>query len=159
MRWLKGLDQLLERVSSSLLVVAILGIFSLSLGGIVGRWVHVSPDWIDPLVRHLVLVSAFLAGVLITGKGKHIGIDLLVKYVEHVPHWHRLLRRAIALISALALLFLVKASTDFLRSEIEFGKAEFLQIHSAVWVAVIPVGFLFMAYRFFSLFVVTFQQE
>ena len=159
MKWLKFLDQAIEKVSSVLLVIVMIVFFSLSLMGIVGRWVHYSPDWIDPVVRHLVFVSAFLAGILVTGKGKHIGIDLLIKYLEHNPYWHRMLKRVVSLISSVALIWLLKAGLDFLRSEMEFGKAEFLHIHSAFWVAVIPIGFALMSYRFFYIFLATFQKE
>ena len=159
MRVLRWFDTIIEKISSVMLIAAISGIFLLSLAGMASRWLQLSPIWIDPLIRHLLYLSTFLAGILITGKGKHLSIDLMNKYFERSPRGQRILKRLVSAISGLASIWLVKAGFDFLISEMEFGRASFLGIHSSVWAAVIPIGFGLMAYRFFYLFCLTFQRE
>jgi len=159
MKLFEYLDRLIERVTTVSLVVTILSIFSLSLLSIVLRWVQASPLWIDPLVRHLVFLSAFLAGILTTGKGKHLAIDLVSKYLEHQKQYQRRVQRLITLASIGGIGWLTYASIEFLKSEMEFGKMAFLNIHSAFWVSIIPIGFTLIAYRFFYIFLTTFKKE
>ena len=156
---LKWLDRIIEKFAAALLIAAVSGIFLFSLTGIVSRWLSLSPIWIDPLIRHLLFLSAFLAGILITGKSRHLAIDLLQKYFEHVPRVQRMLKRIVAAVSSLAALWLVTAGIAFLKSEMEFGREAFLGIHSAWWAGVIPVGFALMSYRFFYVFCLSFQKE
>jgi len=153
------IDRAIGKGASGLLVVTVLTIFIAGLSSIVLRWFHLSFMWLDPLIRHLLFLSAFLSGIVITGKNKHLSIDLLNKYLESFPLWHQRARRIVYLTSVLTLLWLIKASWDFLLSEIQYGKVQFLGIHSAVWVAVIPVGLFLMSYRFFYLFLESFQKE
>jgi TRAP-type C4-dicarboxylate transport system permease small subunit len=159
MKYLTWLDDFIDKFSSFFLVIAICLIFLLSLTGICLRWVNLSPQWIDPLIRHMVFVSAFFAGAIITGKQKHISVDLLNMYLEKHRKLKRFFRRIVYLVSFAVLIGLIKAGLIFLSSEMEYGRAEFLGIHNAFWVSVIPFGFALIAYRFFYLFVASFKEE
>ena len=159
MKLLRWIDVVIEKISSVLLIATVCGIFLFSLTGMLSRWLGFAPVWIDPLIRHLVFLTAFLSGILITGKSRHLSIDLVQKYLEHAPAKQRLLRRIVAAISAFASLWMMKAGIDFLLSEMQYGRDTFLGIHSAVWAAAIPVGFALMGYRFFYLFCASFQRE
>ena len=46
------------------------------------RWFGQSLEFVEPFVRHLVFLSTFLGGVLATGRGTHIGIDIIGKLLE-----------------------------------------------------------------------------
>ena len=73
---LKSTDKFIEKISISLLVVCVLSMLLLSVLNIFLRWFNTTLFWVEPLVRHLVFLSAFLGGVLATGNRSHIGIDI-----------------------------------------------------------------------------------
>ena len=115
--------------------------------------------WIDPLNRHLVFLSAFLGGVLATGRGTHISIDMISKILES-RGWFKVetyLKRLIAFVSLLGVLWLIYASFDFFQMEKEFGKEVFWGIHSSSFVFIIPFGFSLIAFRFFVLLLKSFS--
>lgn len=161
MKLVRRFDLLIEKFSSHGLVFSLLTMLGLSCLSIVLRWFHINLTWIDPFVRHLVFLSAFFGGVLATGKGTHIGIDLLGKIVE-TKGWHTLhiyIKRLIDLTSALTLLWFIKASVDFTRVEMEYGKDVFWGIPSGYLVLIIPIGLSLIALRFFVLFVLSFEEK
>jgi TRAP-type C4-dicarboxylate transport system permease small subunit len=151
MKFLKLIDKYLENLSSWILVFSVFAMLTMSVLNIVLRWMDTTIHWVEPFVRHLVFLSTFLGGVLATGRGTHIGIDILGKWCESNKKlvMHRWITRIIALTSLLTLLWLVKASVDFVNVELEFGKPVFWGISSGVLVGIIPFGFIMIAYRFF----------
>jgi len=157
----KKLDHLVEKFSSILLVICILSILLCSSGTIVLRWFHINLSWIDPFVRHLVLLSTFLGGVVATGRGNHIGIDLISKFLEIKGHDYAMIivNRIILLTSALVLVWMIKAGLDFTKVEMEFSKVEFWGISSGFLVAMIPAGLGLIAIRFFTLFILSFDKN
>ena len=86
-----------------------------------------------------------------TGRKTHIGIDILGKFLEKrdLQFFRNQIVRIIALASFGTRLLLIKASYDFMKIELEFGKVEFLGIHSGFLVGIIPFGFSLIAFRFF----------
>jgi TRAP-type C4-dicarboxylate transport system permease small subunit len=89
MKFIKSIDLVVEKLSSYLLVASILSILFFSSLSIILRWFHLNLSWIDPFIRHLVFLGTFLGGVIATGKGNHIGIDLISKFFELKGH-HKL---------------------------------------------------------------------
>lgn len=161
MKVFKSIDNFVEKLSSYLLVASILSILFFSSLSIVMRWFHVNFSWIDPFVRHLVFLGTFLGGVIATGKGNHIGIDLISKFLE-VKGYHRVqnqIARIINIFSFCVLVWLIKASVDFTKVEMEFSKPEFWGIPSSYLVAMIPVGVGLMAIRYFALFMLSFSKS
>jgi TRAP-type C4-dicarboxylate transport system permease small subunit len=157
----KKIDWFIDKVSSILLVGCILSILFCSSGAIVLRWFHINLSWIDPFVRHLVLLSTFFGGVVATGRGNHIGVDLISKFLE-IKGFDKakiIVNRIILLSSALVLTWLFKSGLDFTKIEIEFSKVEFWGISSGHLVAMIPVGVGLIALRFFTLFVLSFDEN
>ena len=132
-----------------------------SSGTIVLRWFHINLSWIDPFVRHLVLLSTFLGGVVATGRGNHIGIDLISKFLEIKGYDYTkiIVNRIILLTSALVLVWMIKAGLDFTKVEMEFSKVEFWGISSGYLVAMIPAGLSLIAVRFFTLFILSFDKN
>lgn len=152
------LDLGIEKFAKAALVVSIFLMLFLSLLGIVMRWNSMTFLWIDPLIRFLVFLSAFLGGVLATGRQSHIGIDLLSKILEKRGHRAPLyLGRLVSMVCTLGLVWLVYASWQFTKVELEYGKEAFLGIHNGVMVGIIPFGFALCAYRFFYLFLHSFS--
>lgn len=158
MKLFKLLDQLIEKISTWTLLVSVLAMLTLSVLAIVLRWFNLTLHWIEPFVRHLVFLSTFLGGVLATGRGTHIGIDILGKYLESInsDSLYTWIRRVISLSSFLTLSWLIYASYNFLVIELKYGKPVFWGIESGYLVAIIPLGFGLIAYRFFYLFISSF---
>lgn len=151
-RVLQAFDDFLERCSRVSLIACLYLILGLAVMSIFLRWGGVSPHWLEPLIRHLVFLSAFLGGSLATSKGAHIKVDLLTHVVENakskVFHW--LHKNIIALFCFITTLVLTKASYDFFSVEKEFGGEAFLGLHSSLLVAMIPLGMGLISVRFLN---------
>ncbi len=131
-----------------------------SLATIILRFFQLNYPWFESLVRHLVLLSAFLGGVIATGKGTHIGIDVISKYLEskNLDRPRIFLARLIQIASIFTTCWLMKASIEFTKVELEFGKEEFLGLTSGHLVSIIPIGFALIAIRFFLKFLISFTE-
>jgi TRAP-type C4-dicarboxylate transport system permease small subunit len=158
---IKKIDSLLDKISFYGIVVAVLLMLSLTVLNIVLRWFNTSILWIDPLVRHLVFLSAFLGGSLATGKDNHIRIDLASKALESMnkPALKIWVERFIYIVTLIALVLLTKAGVDFTKMELEFGKNVFLGLHSGVLVSIIPFGMGLIGLRYLLRFLLTFTKE
>ncbi len=156
---IRKIDWAVEKFSSTLLVASILSILVCSSLSIVLRWFQINLSWIDPFVRHLVLLGTFLGGVVATGRGNHIGIDLISKFLEVKGYAHAkvIVNRIILLSSGIVLIWLVKSGLDFTKVEMEFSKIEFWGIKSGFLVAMIPAGITLITIRFFTLFLLSFD--
>lgn len=149
-------DELLDKFSRYGLVTCLFTILSLAVFAIVLRWFGSSMMWIEPLIRHLVFLSAFLGGSLATGKNVHIKVDLLTKLIElshsRIIHW--LHKNLVSLFCLVVCLALVKSGWDFYLVEKEFGAFGFLHLHSSTLVGIIPFGMGLITLRFFNQFMI-----
>jgi TRAP-type C4-dicarboxylate transport system permease small subunit len=147
---IEKVDNFLDKFSYYSIVICVFLMLGLTVLNIALRWFNISILWIDPFVRHLVFMSAFLGGVLATGKDNHIRIDLIGKVLEkynkkNLSLW---ITRFNFTIAILATFLLAKAGLDFTKVELEFGKEAFLGIHSGVLTAIIPFGMSLIGLRF-----------
>lgn len=159
-KFFKLLDFLIEKTSLYVLISSIVVMLILTLMIIVLRWMNISYLWVDPLVRHLVFLSAFLGGVLATGRKNHIAIDVFSRLLEAkgFKNLDHNIKRFVDLVSAGVLLWMTKASFDFVTMEKEYGTEIFLGLHSGTVVMIIPIGFILIAYRFFYNFISSFDK-
>lgn len=157
---IKKLDNLLEKFSFYSIIICVAGMLLLTVLNIFLRWFNTSILWIDPLVRHLLFLSAFLGGVLATGQDKHIRIDLIGKILEKYAKGNLSLwiDRLIYIIAMIATFLLAKAGLDFTKIELKFGKMAFLGIHSGVLTAIIPFGMGLIFLRYLFRFLLTFNK-
>ena len=151
-KFIRYFDAFLETLSRWGLVAGLLIILSLAVSSIILRWAGLSPLWIEPLIRHLVFLTAFLGGSLATSKGVHIKVDIMSKLIEAssskvLQVFHKNLIVIFCLITSLGLL---RASLDFYLMESEFGAPAFLGIHSSFLVAIIPFGVGLISLRFLN---------
>lgn len=163
-KWLSRLDRLIERLSAGGLVVTVGALLLFSVSGIVMRWLNHPLVWIEPLVRHLVFLTAFLGGVIATGRKSHIAIDILSRYLQAFDNHKIQLRfnRFIFAISTLVSAWLAQTSYHFFLVELQYGKPVLFGLTSGHLVFIIPCGFVLMSYRFFMLFLSSismFKQE
>ena len=103
-------------------------------------------DWSEPFVRLLVLWLAFLGASLITGENKHIKIDLFSSILP--PELERARELLLSVVCALISAIMIKACTDYVRIEMEFGGSMFLNIPNWIGQVILPVGFALIFFRF-----------
>lgn len=157
---LKFIDDIIEKITLFTLTLSIFLMLGFSLATIVLRFFNLNFPWFESFVRHLVLLSAFLGGVVATGKGTHIGIDVIGHYLEskNLLKQKLYLMRLIQIASLGTVCWLAKASFDFMKVEMEFGTPEFLGLSSGNLVSIIPIGFSLIALRFLIKFLVSFEE-
>jgi TRAP-type C4-dicarboxylate transport system permease small subunit len=158
---IKKIDRFVGGIAFYGIVIAVALMLSLTILNIVLRWFNTSIVWVDPMVRHLVFLSAFLGGTLATGEDNHIRIDLAAKILEtkklnKTKIW---LERAVILITCIATILLAQAGLDFAKIELEFGKDVFLGIHSGYLVGIIPFGMGLLTLRFVLRLLMTFNRK
>jgi TRAP-type C4-dicarboxylate transport system permease small subunit len=158
---LRQFDQKIEKFVGWVLLISVTMMFSLSVLNIILRWLNTNLSWIEPLVRHLVFLATFLGGVIATGRGSHIGIDILGRWCEATKKLRLFLwiQRVCAATSFLTVLWLIKSSLDFMKMELEFGKPVFWGITSGQLVSIIPIGFSFIAIRFLIVLILSADPE
>lgn len=158
---IKKIDNFIDKIAFYGIVVSVLFMLGLTVLNIVLRWFNTSILWIDPFVRHLVFLSAFLGGVLATGKDSHIRIDLATKLCEKLesPNLSLWLSRTVSLITMIATVLLAIAGYDFYKVELQYGKEAFLGIHSGFLVGIIPVGMGLISLRYFLKILLSFTKE
>jgi len=148
MLFLAALDRLIDRWSARILVILVLAMIFLGLLGMVLRWCQTSFLWLDPLIRHFVFVSAFLGGVLAAGRGAHISVDAVSKILAPEGAWARWLKLTVLCLSFLVTLWPIWAGVKLVLVEWDFGQKVFFGIHSSFLIAIMPIGFSLIAYRF-----------
>lgn len=157
MKILGLIDRAIEKSCVGVLVAAVLLMIFFSILVIALRPFSITLLWVDPFLRHLVFLSAFLGGAIATGNGTHIGIDVFSRMLEsYGKHkMKNMLATFIYFISTVISLVLCKVGYDFCLVELEFGHEIFIGITSGQAVFSIPIGFALMAYRYFYLFLLS----
>lgn len=148
------LERTMDSVVGALLALSLLLMLGLTLFNIIARQFQVSYLWIEPFVRHLVFLSAFLGATLATGKSHHIKLDIVSKLLEtfKLKRMKYVLDLLVILVSCVACYYLFRSGFDFMQVEKEFGKEIFLGIHSSILVGIIPLGFALVGARFILVF-------
>lgn len=103
-------------------------------------------DWIDPLLRILVLWVGMLGAVVATREDRHISIDVLSRFVPHAMlPW---LKRVAAFSTAIICALLAWHTFRFVRDEYAYSDVEVAGLPVWVWQSILPVGFALMTWRF-----------
>lgn len=157
----KKLDYFIEKMTEYLLTASIMSILFFSFFSIIFRWFHINFSFIEPLVRHLVFFSTFLGGIIATGKGTHICIDLVSKILEakELHKTQKFLQAFISLTTMGILIWLIKAGVEFSKIEYEFPKVEFFGLSSGLLVSSIPFGLTLMLLRTMSIFILSLNKR
>jgi TRAP-type C4-dicarboxylate transport system permease small subunit len=136
-----------DKTIEVLIVTCVVLIIFLSCLNIALRWFELALTFVEPLVRHLVFMSAFLGAILAIGSDRHIKIDLMQKVIHKNKILKNIFEPIYFCIILTVLLVLSYSSYEFTLSELEYGKVEFLGIHSGFLTAIIPCGFVLMSFR------------
>ncbi|MDA8792332.1 TRAP transporter small permease subunit [Bacteriovoracaceae bacterium] len=147
---LKKIDSKIHTFTYVLLTIVIVNIAVFSVLSITFRWIGMTITWVDPLLRHLVFYSAFLGATLATGMENHIKIDIVPIFLKKMnkENLNDILFRFISFISFLIIVWLGFASYEMFLMEMEFGKEEFLGIHSSHLIVGVILGFTLLGCRF-----------
>lgn len=158
MKILAQIDHFIDRFLTGALVINVIFLLVFSLYAVVARWLSISSIWVDPLVRHLVFLCAFLGAGVATGAKRHIGIDILPRYFEATSRLalKHLVEGVTSFIASFVSFWLAYAGYGLVSIETQYGKMAFLGIHSSVLVAIIPLGFTLIGLRFFLIGLLTF---
>jgi TRAP-type C4-dicarboxylate transport system permease small subunit len=140
----------LERLLGGLVAALLLAMVFLSMLQIVLRNVFDSGFlWIDPLLRHLVLVLAFAGALIATGMKRHVQINVIGRLFHGTSE--RVVGVGVSVVAAVICLGLVHASLDLVATELAYPEILFLDIPSWLMVLVFPVSFALLAFRFLFL--------
>ncbi len=145
------IDNMIEKGTIGLLVASLFSTLFLMMLVMIGRFFNSTFLWADPLVRHLVFLGAFLGGILATGKGQHIAIDIIAKYFQRTgkKKSEEKLQGLVFLLSSIILIWQAKSAIPFVKDTFIYEKEAFLGIHRGYLVSIIPLGFAFISFRFF----------
>ncbi|MGQ0723304.1 MAG: TRAP transporter small permease [Candidatus Eiseniibacteriota bacterium] len=102
--------------------------------------------WIDPVLRHLVLLLALTGAIAATGRKRHVQINVLGRLLRGTAQ--RIAGAAVAAFAGIVALMLAHASLLLLADEVAFPEVAFLSVPAWVIIAALPVAFLVLAYRF-----------
>ena len=134
-----------------LLEIGILALFLatlVSLGClqiVLRNFFHQGIIWADPMMRHIVLWLGCLGGAYATTKMRHIGIDVLTRFL---PKKARAVRdRVVYLATAGVAVMLGFAALKLVLEEKSFGEKDFLNIYTWLLQVILPAAFLLIAYR------------
>ena len=145
-RW-DRIDGIIDRIEQILLVLLLsLMILIAFLQIVLRNLFSTGLAWGDPLVRNLVLWVGFIGAAIATREGKHITIDLALRwkpslaktFIELITH----------LFSFLICGLLTFGALKFLKNEFQRGSMAFLGIPSWIPEIILPVTFGLMTFRF-----------
>ena len=132
-------DGLLVALTAVMVVVAVAQIVLRNL-------LSVTLLWADPLVRMLVLWTAFLGALVAVREDRHIRIDAALRLLS-APH-RRYVDVVVNLCCAAVCGLLAVIAVDFVHEEYLYGMRGALEMPNWVLQLVFPVAFAVMAWRF-----------
>jgi TRAP-type C4-dicarboxylate transport system permease small subunit len=158
MRILRSVDKAIGRLEGWLIVAFLSTMVILTFAQVLLRalyryghagWANIlvgQIDWGEPLVRLLVLWTAFLGASLVTGENKHIKIDILSDLLPRrwLPVRELVLSVACVVVTGL----MVQASVGYVHMEMTFGARLFLSIPTWLGQVILPAGFSLLLFRF-----------
>ena len=103
-------------------------------------------DWLDIVLRHLILWLAFLGGALATQRHKHIAIDALARRLP--ASWRPPISLLVSVVSLVVCAGLAYAGYQFTALEALHGRPLFGSVPAWAGPVVIPLGFGLIAMHY-----------
>ncbi len=145
-------DDMLSSFIKYLLIFFLLVLVLAAFLAMLFRQLNITNMWLDPLARHLVMVTVFLgAGQAITMDG-HIRIDIVSRMLQNKPRLQFALNQLCHLFAALVCVWLSIACYDFFLEEREYPKDAFLGMESYHLILILPIGMWLVATKMFTAF-------
>lgn len=157
------LSSLYDQMLTWLIALSLGLMLALGVVGIFLRWADIGVMWIGPVLQHLVLWQAFLGGALACGHEKHIGIDIINKYLESKTTKGFLRLRTFLDLSKIVmtvfvLCWLLKGSISFVENIYLYEEGIIAYLPQYVWAAMIPLGTVIILGRLLLLFLFQMQK-
>ncbi|MEE4301477.1 MAG: TRAP transporter small permease [Pseudomonadales bacterium] len=144
---MRGLLRLLDRFEEGLLALLLLAMIGLAVTQILLRNLfETGIPWGDDAVRTLVLWVAMVGSMVAAGRGQHIRIDALVRYLPYALRGP--LGRLVDLLTALICAALAWFGWEFAALEYMDGLIAFAAVPSWIAVGIIPVAFALIGLRY-----------
>lgn len=157
MIFLKKIDSLLEKIIELLLYAFLALLVFLSFLQIILRnFFDTSIIWGDVLLRHSVLLIAFLGAAIATKFKRHISLEIGKRYLN--IKLQKIISLLIDLFSAIVCYLLSIASFDFVFDIIGKDEILFLGIPTQIFILFIPIGYLIISLRFIFNFIFTLNE-
>jgi len=138
--------KVLEGLEIGVLILQLVLMLGLASAQVFLRFFGSGQAWIDVLVRHLVLWTAFFGAVLATSRGRHIRIDALGRLLRGWPA--RVTRAGLDLLTAWISWRLYSAALDFVLTTREFDDRLPDLDWPLYWVQIVmPLGFALIAFH------------
>ncbi|MGB2867690.1 MAG: TRAP transporter small permease [Bacteroidota bacterium] len=148
MKWVKGLDSLLNKAESVLLILFLGTMIVLAFAQVVLRNVFSEGLlWGEILLRHLVLWIGFLGAALATSNDRHINIDAFTRFLA--PRVRTGIKVVTNVFAGIVCYLLLKAAVAFVGAEKDSLNNVFGQIPAWYAEIIIPVGFGLLSFHFF----------
>lgn len=145
-RWLRALE--LGVLSTLFLALILLGLTQIALRNLADS----ALPWADPAMRAGVLWLAMLSAALAAGESRHIRIDVFSRFL---PEGLRDgVQRVLFLATGLLCAGMTYLSLETVALERDFGDMAFLAVPRWWVLAIIPIGFALMTWRFIRVAVV-----
>lgn len=141
-KWLERLDDRLELLSATLILVAALLVFA---GVVMRNLAATSPSWIAELPVHIVVWAVFLALSASFSRGVELGLDILVRRLP--SPLQRILNKLGALAMLLIALLLAWLGFELAGRQHAMGVVTASAARTPLWLvtAAMPVGCLLLA--------------
>jgi TRAP-type C4-dicarboxylate transport system permease small subunit len=145
-RW-ERVDETIDRVEQTFLVTFLGFMILIAFLQIVLRnFFNTGLSGGDSLLRNLVLWIGFIGATLATKEGKHINIDVVLRWLPSLG------KNVVTLITHLFSFFvccgLTYAALKFIKNEAQMGNMTFLNIPAWVPEMILPMTFGLMTFRF-----------
>ena len=147
MKILKGIDDILARIETALLISLLTFMISLAfLEVILRNFFSYGIVWGDIFLRYLVIWIALLGASLATREGRHINIDIISRYLSWT--WKTLTEVVVNIVSATVCIFLSIAAWKFITDEWQSGGILFNNIPAWIMEIILPSAFILITFRF-----------
>jgi TRAP-type C4-dicarboxylate transport system permease small subunit len=147
MRLLRGIDRLLVRLETVLLVAFLGTMIVLAFAQVVMRNLFGAGFlWGDPLVRQMVLWAGFIGAAVAASEDRHISIDAVTKFFS--PRLKSVTKVVTSLAAAVITAYLASAALTFLADERETSTTIIEGLPSWIGLLIIPVGYALITIHF-----------
>ena len=147
---IRKIDSIAELITRQVLIVCVLSMLFLSVLNIFLRWFNMTLFWVEPLVRHLVFLSAFWEGHWQLEREVILELMYFIDGLKtkKTQALAKLILISTTSVSIGTLIWLVYAGIEFMKVELQYGRDVFWGVHSGFLVGIIPFGFGLICLRF-----------
>ncbi|NNK86423.1 MAG: TRAP transporter small permease [Desulfobacterales bacterium] len=155
--YFKQVQSFLYRVENGILVLILLSILAMAILQILMRNLFESGIvWGDILVRILVLWVGLVGAMVASRQGNHINIDILTRYLPKQAK--NAIKSAVEFFTAAVCSVAAFYTLRLVKIEFAEGGMAFAQVPIWLCEAIIPIAFIVIALRYFTLSLITFLQ-